>query len=78
MDDEQEAINLNEEEAAGATAYTDDGCDWSAWLKWKMRSRSCIRSGVYEPEPERPQVVPATRTPKKKPTKRRHKGGDDE
>jgi hypothetical protein len=74
--DEHNMADLTDE-LIKVTVTVDDGCDWAAWIIWRMRMRSGIRSGEYEPEPERPQIVPPTITSKKKPTKKRRHAKED-
>lgn len=58
--------NTDEEFGAGAMEIFDDGRDWSAWLVWSMNSRRRISEGIFSLPPEKQQVVPVSRKPKKK------------
>ncbi|MCW4985669.1 MULTISPECIES: hypothetical protein [Enterobacter] len=58
--------NTDEEFGAGTMEIFDDGRDWSAWLVWSMNSRRRISEGVFSRPPEKLQVVPVSRKPKKK------------
>lgn len=65
------------DELIKVTVTVNDGCDWSAWIIWKMRARRCLRSGQYEPEPVPIQVTPVKITSKKKSNKKRQQQSDD-
>lgn len=58
MFDEQdeELDEVSPHHRAGTTHIIDDGCDWTAWLKWNMNSRRRISEGRFELPPARPQV----------------------
>ncbi|CAI1829629.1 MULTISPECIES: hypothetical protein [Serratia] len=44
----------------------DDGCDWTAWLSWKMNSQRRLSQKQFELPPARPQVMKPALKPKKK------------
>lgn len=69
MPDEMECTE--DEMCAGATVTLDDGCDWTAWHVWNMRSRFRMRKGIFEHPPARPQIVKVAVKQKRKPRKRR-------
>ncbi|WMY76405.1 hypothetical protein RHD99_10975 [Buttiauxella selenatireducens] len=45
---------------AGATVVLDDGCDWTAWHVWDMRSRLRVSKGINEQPPARHLVAKPT------------------
>lgn len=64
--------NISGDEALiRALHICDDGCDWTAWHRWRMGERKRISNGDFILPPARPQVVAPTIKPKKK--KRRRK-----
>lgn len=56
-----------------STVSVDDGCDWTAWIIWNMRSNCRISNGVHQLPPERPQVMAPKITPMKKTRKARRR-----
>jgi hypothetical protein len=67
------------DELVRSTVTVDDGCDWTAWIIWSMRSNYRASNGIHQLPPERPQVIAPTITPVKKPKKaRRQKVKEEE
>lgn len=56
-----------------ASVQIDDGCDWTRYLAWQMKSNYRRSNDIHEPAPARPQVAPVKIEPKKKPRKRGHR-----
>ena len=73
MSDDENSGVIPVDERAGATLNTDDGCDWTEWLKWDMNSRRRISEKRFELPPTRPQIVPPSIKPKHKRRKKRRK-----
>ncbi|QHA85732.1 hypothetical protein [Serratia rhizosphaerae] len=66
------------EELVKTLRVYDDGCDWTAWLNWKMNSQRRISEKRFELPPARPQVMPPTLKPKKKARRRKARHNTEE
>lgn len=56
----------------------DDGCDWTAWIIWSMRSNYRISNGIHQQPPARPQVAAVKITPIKTPKKGKRRRAEEE